>query len=433
MKIPLNFKDQFSKKYFKNFLTLFTGSVLGQFIIFCSIPFLTRLFSEEAFGVYVLFSSSVILLKPLISLNFELAIILPKRNKDAINIFAFNILFITLFSSIIFLIIVVFHKNIVELLNINRLSYFIYFIPLSVFFISTISAIDKWNIRLNSYKHLSYGILTKSTIMSSSQLLTGLSNFKYVGLIPGMIIGQFINLLLILKLSINNLLKFSKYISFKRMLFLSSKYRDIPLYNTLSSFVNALSNELPVILITKFFGLSFAGIYGLAIKVSKTPPGIVGHSISQVFFREASIIYNNNENLYQFIKKTYLTLLLTALFIFIPILTISFYLDFIFGENWTQVGIQVRILLPWLFIAHLNSPISSLIDILNKQKRILIYNIVLLIARFVSICIGYFYFKNVNISLVLFSITGVIFNLYLFIYFVKISKQNTSNKTNAYG
>ena len=61
--------------------------------------------------------------------------------------------------------------------------------------------------------------------------------------------------------------------------------------------------NIKMINFTKYFGFGIAGLYVLAIKISKTPPGIVGQSISLVFFNEASIIYNNGGNLYLLLKK----------------------------------------------------------------------------------------------------------------------------------
>lgn len=422
MKRAFSFKNLLNNNYLRNFLTIFSGSIIGQLILFLSIPFLTRMFSKETFGIYALFSSAIVLLKPLISLNYELAIILPKRDKDAINVFVFNILIVSVFSIFLFLILFIFHHKIVSLLNIQRLAYFIYFIPLSVFLVASISAFDNWNIRSNTYKNVSIGVISKSTTLSTSQLITGLSSFKFIGLIPGLIIGQFINFLLITKLTIKNVSTLTKYISFKRMVFLTSKYKDIPIFNTISTFINTLSNELPVLLITRFFGLGLAGVYGLALKVSKTPPGIIGQSISKVFYREANLVYNSNQNLYSFVKKTYKTLLISALFIFLPLYLMSYYLDVIFGHKWNDVGIQVRILLPWLFLVYLNSPVSSLIDILNKQKTIVLFNIALLIVRFSSLYAGFYFYNDINITLIFFSITGVLFNLILLFYFIHISK-----------
>ncbi|MEN8704403.1 MAG: O-antigen translocase, partial [Polaribacter sp.] len=66
-------------------MTLITGSALSQVLIYASILLLTRLFSAELFGIYVLFSSATIILKPLATLQFEFSIVLPKKDEDAIN------------------------------------------------------------------------------------------------------------------------------------------------------------------------------------------------------------------------------------------------------------------------------------------------------------------------------------------------------------
>ena len=70
------------KEFVKNVLTLITGLSISQLILYLGILILTRLFSEEAFGSYLLFSSLIIIIKPLFSLQYELSIMLPKRNKD---------------------------------------------------------------------------------------------------------------------------------------------------------------------------------------------------------------------------------------------------------------------------------------------------------------------------------------------------------------
>ncbi|GGK47197.1 hypothetical protein GCM10007963_14370 [Lutibacter litoralis] len=268
--------------------------------------------------------------------------------------------------------------------------------------------------------------------MSFVQLLTGISSFKSIGLIPGLIFGQFFNFIILIKLSFKSVLSLKNHISIKRMFYLISKYRDIPLFNTILTFTNNLSNELPVMLISKYFGFGTAGLYGLAVKISKTPPGIVGQSISLVFFNEASKLYNNNGDLFKLLKAMQKKLFIAALSIFTPIFIISYFLDYIFGNNWNETGAYVRILLPWLFIMFLNSPISSLIEILNKQKIFLIYEIILLASRFFALYLGFIIYNDLKISLMFFSGVGVVFGFICFFYFLKITKQSNIIENSAY-
>jgi O-antigen/teichoic acid export membrane protein len=417
------------KEFVKNVLTLITGSALSQIIIYASILLLTRLFSTEIFGIYVLFTSSILVLKPIISLQFELAIVLQKKDTDAINIFALSIIVILVMSLLSLIAIVLFNKSILSFFEIQKLSFFIYLIPLSTMLFGFITSLNYWNNRTKIFKNIAHGNITKSSVMSTSQIATGLSNINGLGLIPGMILGQVSQLLFLLKKSIKSIYKLNNDISFDRMLSLAKKYKDIPLFNTLINFLNTLSNEIPVLMITKYFGLSSAGIYGLATKIGRAPSGIVQESVSQIFFNKATEIYNKEENLYQIVKKTCFNLFKISLLIFIPLLVLSYFLDVIFGKDWSDVGQYLRILIPWLFVMFLSSPITSLIVILNKQKVILFYDIFLLTFRFSAFYLGYYLYNDILISLILFSAVGVFFNIFILIYFFKISKTESKNKT----
>ena len=417
----------FKKEFVKNVLTLITGSAISQVITYLAILILTRLFSPELFGVYLLFSSSILILKPITSLQYELAIVLQKKDKDAINILVLSLIILVILSLFLMLIIVLFKQTILSFLEIEKLSFFIYFIPLSTLLYGSIISLNYWNNRLLNFKNIASGKVIKASVMSASQILTGTTILNTLGLIPGIILGQIGELFFLLKKSTASIHELKNEISLNRMYFLAKKYKDIPLLNTIISFLNTLSNEIPMLMITKYFGLSTAGIYGLAIKVGRAPSGIIQESVSQVFFNKATETYNNKKSLQKIIKKTFLQLFKISILIFTPLTIISFFLDTIFGEEWLAVGSYLRILIPWLFIMFLSSPITPLIVILNKQKTILFYDVLLLISRFLAFYLGYHSYHDLIISLILFSSVGVFFNIFILVYFFKISKiQNTT-------
>ncbi len=409
------------KEFVQNVLTLITGQSISQLILYLTVPILTRLFSEELFGSYLLFSSLIILIKPLVSLQYELSIILPNREKDSINLFAFVMIILFVLNLVFLVIIIVFNEFITNIFNLTNLSYFIYFIPLSAFFWGGISALEYWSNRTDFFKNISKGVIAKSSSMSISQVTTGL-HINTIGLIPGMLFGQFVQFLVLLKLSLNTILKYKHHISIKRMVFLAKKYKEIPIFNTLINFTNTLSNELPILMITKYFGVSNAGVYGLAIKISRGPISIIQQSVSQVFFNKASKTFNTKNNLNEIIRKTTVYLFKVAFLVFIPLFIISFYLDFIFGENWEQAGLYVRILIPWLFVMFIASPLTSITVILKKQKKLLLYDITLLTCRFFALYFGYVIYNDIIFSLLFFSSIGVIFNIFILFYLLSISK-----------
>ena len=412
------------KDFVKNVLTLLTGSALSQVIVYAAMLLLTRLFSKELFGVYVLFSSIVLILKPIISLQLELIILLPKKDKDAANSFVLSILVLLLTVGIVAFAIFIFKPYILSFFEIQILGNFIYLIPVSCFLLGCINSLDYLNNRLQLFKKIASGNIIKSSVMSTTQIATGFTFLNSFGLIPGVIIGQFGQVVFLFKTSYKFIALHKNQISFHKMRDLLKTYKDIPIYNTLLSFSNTLSNELPVLLITKYFGLSYAGMYGLTIKISKGPLGVILNPVKQVFYNKASESYNNHENLHLLIKNTCKHLLKIAFLVFGVLFSISFFLDIILGEKWTDVGFYVRILSPWLFVIFFSYPISSLSIILNKQKIILLLDVFLLIFRFLAFYIGYHYYNNLIIALSLFSLIGVVFNAFILFYYFRITKKH---------
>ena len=83
-----------------------TGTTIAQAIPIAISPILTRIYSPEDFGILALFMAIVMIFGSISNGRYELAIMLPKKDQDAINIFALGLI-ITLSISILLLIIVI--------------------------------------------------------------------------------------------------------------------------------------------------------------------------------------------------------------------------------------------------------------------------------------------------------------------------------------
>src|SRR5690554_3032782 len=78
-------------KFFRNIITLVSGTALAQIAGLFFIPFITRLYGPEAFGVLGYYSSLLSLLTPLAALCYPLALILPKRRSEALALFELSL------------------------------------------------------------------------------------------------------------------------------------------------------------------------------------------------------------------------------------------------------------------------------------------------------------------------------------------------------
>ena len=67
-----------------------TGTGLAQAIPIAISPILTRLYTPEEFGIFALYIAITAILTILVTGRYELAIMLPKEDEDAVNILSIS-------------------------------------------------------------------------------------------------------------------------------------------------------------------------------------------------------------------------------------------------------------------------------------------------------------------------------------------------------
>lgn len=138
------------------------------------------------------------------------------------------------------------------------------------------------------------------------------------------------------RLYIKDLNKYFKSISYQRIKFLLSFYKDFPLYKLSSYFIFVVSSNsaLPII-IAYLYGDFINGQIGLSLAVLGVPISLVGTSISQVFYNEISKFTNKeSDKLYKFTLDIAKKLLLFS----VPPFIILFFLQRIFLDCYLVVN-----------------------------------------------------------------------------------------------
>ena len=92
--------DKYQSKFYKNFLVLFKGSFLAQFIPLILSPVIARIYTPQEFGVLALFVSIVTIIGSVINGRYEQAIMIVDK-KEEIDALTFLSLLISFILSII--------------------------------------------------------------------------------------------------------------------------------------------------------------------------------------------------------------------------------------------------------------------------------------------------------------------------------------------
>lgn len=385
---------------FKDMLKISGGATIAQILGILSLPILSRIYSPEEFGIYAIFFALSNILLILSTWRYELAIILPKKDEDSINIMILILVILSFMFSLFVIVILYFGDTFTILLRVPELNKYIWAIPIHIF----ISGIYQSFKNLNS-RNKNFSNIAKSNIINSGstyvlQISLGVTFLRETGLIFGSIIGLLIATIYFL---IKSLRYFHKdFIKIKGIKKVFLDYKNFPIFTIWGSLLSGVGLQLPVFLLSSFFGPIYSGFYSLANRAISLPTRIIGEAISEVSYKHTSDIIKDNKNLPKYIEKSTAAIFQVS---FVPFIIVLFLgrqiFTLILGANWEIAGFYVQILSPLIFLRLFSSPIN----IFYQKKRndlFFIWQLGFFVFSFLGIYLGYLY-KSSNFSLILFS------------------------------
>ncbi len=406
----------------KNTLFLTIGTIITQLISVLISPILSRLYTPEDFGMLGRLTAFTSIFVAISTLKFDMAIVISRTAKEVkhlINWSEFLIITISLIAIPIYSVI----YSSKDFLLLISVFFFIFLFGNSTLFINILT-------RYKKFIKISYARILNRISSALVQILYGFFSRNVFGLISGVFLGMIVFFIIICKgisVSFLKIFKFNKN-SFNDALPTLKKHYRFPLYSAPQVLLNSFSQNIPILLMDLFFGTTMIGLYWFAIKIIKIPIFAISGSIRQTFYQRASKIKTDSELLNLFLKTTRILFLIGLPFIIIGFIISPSFFCFVFGNKWEDAGIYTRWLLPWMFFAFINPPASTLINILNLQSFNLLYDLVLVIFRLLAVYIGGTFFTSLD-TIKLFSLVGVLFNIFFMVYiFVNLKTRIKENE-----
>jgi len=407
--------------YVMQIMTLMSGTLIAQVIMLLSIPVLTRLYTPTEFGLYSAFFAIVTIVGSVSSFKYDQAIMLPKSNKDAQALLFLSIILTSSITLLSILVVFVFYDFILDYFSGN--SFIIFFIPIGIFLIGMMQIFNAYSSRNQFYKTLS-----KVRVLNAFSVVSIQGFVRYVmsldGLIIGKLVADFISLFTLVRFHIKKQTLQLSSLSKRKIKIVLKKHDQFPKYQTLTVFMNSISQNIPILLLSSLYSPEIAGFYALTVRVLQAPIGLIGSSTREVYYQRASKMHANGENFFNLYFKT--TLGLLKLFI-IPLIIIFFFgeyiFSFVFGEIWIEAGIYAQVLIFWFLFLFINSPSIMTFSILKLQKVQMQMEIISVILRFSSIYLGFYLFNSEMISIWLFTLTSIFVNIFVITYiYIKLKK-----------
>ena len=349
-------------KYAKGVLTLMTGTGLAQAIPITLSPILTRLYTPEDFGVFGFYTSICAILAVFVTGKYELAIIVPRRDSEAVNLVAVAVGLSLLVSAVLLGIVLIWSEWIISLLGHPEVGSWLHLAPLTTLIVGCCFVLNLWTNRRARYKSMAASRVVQRGVSVSVQLAAGMSKLGFLGLIVGQIAGQFLSVLFLLKSLSFEEWRLFRHISIKRMIYVARKHIGYPWYMAPGRVMNVGSSELPLLLLTVFFDPDVAGYYYLARRVVEIPLSLVAGAIGDVYRQKAAEQYSNRGECLSLFLASIKRLLLFAFLPMLPVVLFgpSLY-SFVFGENWRVAGEIATLLSILVFFQAVSAPLSTTI------------------------------------------------------------------------
>lgn len=404
--------------FLKNVMVLLSGSSVALLIPFLITPILTRFFTPEDFGLWGTYSAVVGIFAVIANGRYELALLLPKEEKEAFNMYAGAILIAIVLSVFLLFPIYFFGEAFSEKVGFPNLYNWLYLVPLALFTNGIIQASNYWHNRNKKFNVLSAGRIIQSSSTAASNLGIGKLAYFPGGLIVSTIFGQILlSIYYVARMKISALWKYVSMAEIKAVLF---KYREFPLKSGAGIFLNILKEQIPVFLLGYYFDSVVVGFYVLIIRLFGVPLSLLAGSIGQVYYQKAVEMNNDGKSLFPMYSKTTLRMLA---FLIIPVAAVMIWggdiFGFVFGADWIEAGKILVIFTIYYAIRFVISSQSSLLLVFKKLGIELGFNFIALVLQLGSLIIGALQ-NDYYLSLYLMSISGsviyALLGIYLWVY-----------------
>ncbi len=398
-----------SSGFAKSVAMLAGGSVIAQGLAILTAPIVARLYAPEAFGLLAIYSSFVGILAIISCWQYEQAIMIAKDDRQSANVFGLSMLILLVMTALATLVTYFAGEKILELVNASELKPLIWLLPVGMFTMGVAAPLRFWDTR-----HKRFGRLAKARVAQSASQRTFVIGFGLAGFVSGgqMIVFQLMGwlvtpLYLGAKLISGDLKFILSNLNPASMKEAARAYIKFPLFSSWMVLLNTVSQQIPIILLSAFFGAAIAGYYSNSVLLLQIPMVFVGQAIAQVFFQDAAAKHAEGQSLAPLVDSVYLRLNAIGMLPMMMVAVIGPELFSVFlGGRWYEAGVYSAILAPSLLVNFLFSPMSYLLSVLERQGTTLVIFIATFILRVAALYAGYHFFNDARIAIIFFGVVN---------------------------
>jgi O-antigen/teichoic acid export membrane protein len=373
-----------NNSYLKDTAVLTLGTLISQIIAFLALPFLSRIYDPSAFGLVAVFVSVVSVVTVSATLRYDVLISIQKSEEEATRMLALSLLLAVLVGCSAAITAATLPR---ELWDLIRLGSVAKWMPLAIItggLAAGFSSIIGWlNYRR---RYVIMGGLRAAQGVSSVLLALslGLSGWK-----SGLIWSQILAWVIAIFIALFFLPSVIKCLDKKSLVKTATNNIATPKYLLPTAFLDTMTTQLPVLLISTWFGNYEAGQFSMAWRILAIPVVLIGSSVGQVFTQKFAQVWPDSRKGLRLVLKTWLVLgaiilPITLLFAFMG----DKIFEYVLGGDWQQAGRMAMSLSVLMFFMFVSSPTSATYIVMGLYSVNFWFGISSLIVRPASLWFG---------------------------------------------
>ncbi|WP_420176462.1 lipopolysaccharide biosynthesis protein [Luteococcus sp. OSA5] len=374
-------KSMTSSEFLRNVLTLMTGTTLAQVVIFATTPIITRLgVTTEMWGIYNgAFMAVAGFLIPVAALRYDMAIVLPRNDDDARQLFRLSTALNTGISLLAAAAMVLWGDELAAWLITphegqqyfaEQVAPWLPMVGLIIWGYAQVNIVNYWSNRRKQYKVTSTNTMVNSLTTAGGRMFVAWAALGPIGLVVATLLGQAAALTNFFIRSGKDVLRAPG--KSRSTMELIRAYSKMPLLNAPNALVDAIRiSGIPATL-SHFFGAGTTGAFNMAWTLVQTPMNLINAALSQVFFQKLSVTPRGR--MYRAIRMSIVRSLAIGILPFALIWALGpWFMPIFLGEEWRGAGVVAAILVPWLYINFVTSPVSTVFVVARRQGLALFF------------------------------------------------------------
>ncbi|MBD3185110.1 oligosaccharide flippase family protein [Candidatus Poribacteria bacterium] len=388
---------------------LFSSKIAAQVLVFLTAPAIARIFTPENIGIRRIVLSIANVISVVTCLRYDLSIPVAKDQREASAGFILSLFFTFIFTSLASVVVFLGGDDIARKYYTPEVGKFLWLLPLAILLGGFNSALIAWTSRERKFGVLAWSTFTYAHAGKPVSIFLGIfisatTASLFFGYFSGAVLGVLMFTAFMGRGLITDIRE-SK-LNLSQIYSIARDYWKFPLYTTWQGLINALSNELPSMLLGIFFTTTIVGYYSQGYALVSLPMAMLGVSFSQIFYPTAAKEYNETGSLKNIVTSMYRVLIQVGIF---PILVMAFcgsvLFSLVLGEKWLEAGIYAQILSGYVLFQFMSSPLSTTFNILQRQGTALVINIVILILKAMALFSGS-YLGGPRLTLALYTVVS---------------------------